>query len=100
MLTQDEFIGVMEKLVLTPEEACGLIVGENCGTPYDPYTSMWNITLPNVKKPPVQPHVPPKVIIYNKIIYLCPDIKMLWIIILTQDTIIRAYMMKAESASV
>jgi hypothetical protein len=31
---------------------------------------------------------------------LCPDIKMLWIIILTQDTIIRAYMMKAECASV
>ena len=57
---KDEFIGVMEKLVLTPEEACGLIVGESCGTPYDPYASMWNITLPNVKKPPVQPHVPPK----------------------------------------
>lgn len=56
---KDEFVGVIEKLVLSPEEACGLVVGETCGNPYDPEV-MWNITLPNVPKPPVKPHVLPQ----------------------------------------
>lgn len=56
---KDEFIGVMEKLILSPEEACGLIVGEECGTPYNP-EHMWNVTLPDIPKPPVRPPVPPK----------------------------------------
>lgn len=57
---QDEFVGVIEKLVLSPEEACGLVVGESCGKSYNP-EDMWNITLPNVPKPPVKPYVLPQV---------------------------------------
>lgn len=56
---KDEFVGVIEKLVLSPEEACGLVVGESCGKSYNP-EDMWNITLPNVPKPPVKPYVLPQ----------------------------------------
>ena len=48
------------KLVLSPKEACGLLLGDGCGDPYDPY-SFWNVTLPDVPKPPVVPPRPPAV---------------------------------------
>ncbi|XP_019613437.1 PREDICTED: sphingomyelin phosphodiesterase-like [Branchiostoma belcheri] len=53
-----EILTVIDKLALSPSEACGLIVSD-CGSPYDP-TSFWNITLPNTPKPPVTPPKPPK----------------------------------------
>ena len=52
--------GVITRLVLSPKEACGLILGGGCGDPYDPY-SFWNVTLPDVPKPPVVPPQPPAV---------------------------------------
>lgn len=50
--------GVITRLVLSPKEACGLVIGGGCGDPYDPY-SFWNVTLPDVPKPPVVPPQPP-----------------------------------------
>lgn len=52
--------GVITRLVLSPKEACGLILGGNCGDPYDPF-SIWNVTLPDIPKPPVIPPKPPAV---------------------------------------
>ncbi|XP_035688597.1 sphingomyelin phosphodiesterase-like [Branchiostoma floridae] len=57
-LFKHEILTVIDKLALSPKEACGLIV-HDCGSPYDP-TSFWNITLPNTPKPPVTPPKPPK----------------------------------------
>ncbi|KAL3856819.1 hypothetical protein ACJMK2_011534 [Sinanodonta woodiana] len=56
---KDELFGVAERLVLTPNEVCGILIGDTCGTPYNPAT-MWNVTLPIVPKPPVNPPIPPK----------------------------------------
>lgn len=53
-----ELFGVVTKLALSPKEACGLLIGDGCGDPYDPF-SMWNVTLPDVPKPPVIPPKPP-----------------------------------------
>ncbi|KAM4697277.1 sphingomyelin phosphodiesterase [Discoglossus pictus] len=44
--------------VLSPGEACGLLVGTDCG--HWDIGSDWNITLPSVPKPPVTPPVPPQ----------------------------------------
>ena len=57
---QDELFGVATRSVLSPKEACGLLIGDGCGDPYDPF-SMWNITLPDVPKPPIKPPKPPAV---------------------------------------
>nr|XP_034338737.1 sphingomyelin phosphodiesterase [Crassostrea gigas] len=56
---KDEFIGVALRLVLSPEEVCGILLGNNCGTPYDP-NDLWNVTLPSTPKPPLTPRVLPK----------------------------------------
>lgn len=51
---------VLDDLALSPEEVCGVLVGKDCGIPYNPLNS-WNISLPNTPKPPVVPHTLPKV---------------------------------------
>ncbi|XP_070533264.1 sphingomyelin phosphodiesterase-like [Ptychodera flava] len=56
---KDEFFYVVDNLVLSPEEACGILFGSSCGHSYDP-RFFWNLTLPNVPKPPVVPPKPPK----------------------------------------
>nr|XP_022336528.1 sphingomyelin phosphodiesterase-like [Crassostrea virginica] len=56
---KDEFIGVTLRLVLSPSEVCGILLGDNCGTPYDP-NDLWNVTLPSEPKPPVTPWRLPK----------------------------------------
>ncbi|KAJ8312503.1 hypothetical protein KUTeg_009876 [Tegillarca granosa] len=56
---KDELFGVAQGLVLSPEEACGTLIGGNCGTPYDP-SYMWNVTIPPGPKPDVTPHTLPK----------------------------------------
>lgn len=52
-LFRDDFILALRKSVLRPSEACAILVGPSCGKK-DVY-SPWNITLPNVPKPPVVP---------------------------------------------
>lgn len=56
---KDELFGVAERLSLSPAQACGILIGTNCGTPSDPNV-MWNVTLPDTPKPPVTPPTPPK----------------------------------------
>ncbi|CAL4147603.1 unnamed protein product, partial [Meganyctiphanes norvegica] len=56
----DEIMYIIRKLVISPAELCGLLLGPECGTPYNPYED-WQITLPDVPKPPVTPPVQPDV---------------------------------------
>ncbi|XP_062576027.1 sphingomyelin phosphodiesterase-like [Saccostrea cucullata] len=56
---KDEFIGVALRLVLTPAEVCGILLGKICGTPYDP-NDLWNVSLPDTPKPAPKPRVLPK----------------------------------------
>ena len=54
-----EVLTVLDHLALSPEQVCGVIVGDSCASPYNPF-SMWNITLPHIPKPPVVPPIPPQ----------------------------------------
>ncbi|XP_059171988.1 sphingomyelin phosphodiesterase-like [Physella acuta] len=56
---QDVAFYVIGNMSLTTDQACGIVIGDSCGTPYFP-GEMWNITLPNTPKPPPQPPLPPK----------------------------------------
>ncbi|TNN79008.1 Sphingomyelin phosphodiesterase [Liparis tanakae] len=57
-LFRDDFLRALERSLLWPTEACGVLVGPSCGK-FDMYAP-WNITLPKVPKPPVTPPVLPK----------------------------------------
>ncbi|XP_029957654.1 sphingomyelin phosphodiesterase [Salarias fasciatus] len=57
-LFRADVIRALEQSVLSPSEACAVLVGSSCGK-FDLYTP-WNVTLPNVPKPPVKPPSPPK----------------------------------------
>ena len=57
---KNEVLTVFDEVGLEPKEICGLILGPSCGIVRDLYPD-WNITLPNVTKPPVQPIPLPKV---------------------------------------
>lgn len=57
-LFRDDVIMALRRSLLSPSEACALIVGPTCGK-FDIY-SLWNITLPNTPKPPVTPPILPK----------------------------------------
>jgi hypothetical protein len=55
---QDELFGVLLGLAYSPKEVCSYVLGTDCGEPYNP-NAMWNVTFPNVPKPPVvQPSLP------------------------------------------
>ncbi|XP_033105480.1 sphingomyelin phosphodiesterase-like [Anneissia japonica] len=54
-----EIFGVAVGAVITPDEVCSRLLGNSCGNPYDP-GSVWNVTFPDVPKPPVIPPKPPK----------------------------------------
>ncbi|XP_068122580.1 sphingomyelin phosphodiesterase [Hyperolius riggenbachi] len=56
-LFKKDMITAWVRSVLRPSEACGLIVGTDCG--HWDIGSDWNITLPPVPKPPLHPPVPP-----------------------------------------
>ena len=46
-------------VALGPEEVCGILVGGDCGHPYDPWTVNWTVTFPDVPKPsPNPPDIP------------------------------------------
>ena len=57
---RNEVLSVFDEVGLDPNEICGLILGPSCGKVRDLYPD-WNISLPNIPKPPVQPVPPPKV---------------------------------------
>ncbi|GFO01813.1 sphingomyelin phosphodiesterase [Plakobranchus ocellatus] len=54
-----EILTVLDTLVLSPDEVCGIVVGPNCGDPYNPLDN-WNVTFPNVPQPAPVPPIPPK----------------------------------------
>ncbi|XP_006885532.1 PREDICTED: sphingomyelin phosphodiesterase [Elephantulus edwardii] len=56
-LFESDMVEVWTRSVLSPSEACGLLVGSNCGH-WDVFSS-WNISLPPVPKPPPRPPSPP-----------------------------------------
>lgn len=57
-LFRQDFIRALQESYLWPSEACGILLGSDCGH-FDIYAP-WNITLPPVPKPPVIPPSPPK----------------------------------------
>ncbi|XP_076061027.1 sphingomyelin phosphodiesterase-like isoform X3 [Oratosquilla oratoria] len=58
-LMADEVVYVVQKLILTPDEICGFVIGDVCGIPYNPYHE-WRVAFPPVAKPPVRPPKPPQ----------------------------------------
>lgn len=56
-LFEDDMVEVWTRSVLSPSEACGLLLGSSCGH-WDIF-STWNISLPSVPKPPPKPPSPP-----------------------------------------
>lgn len=56
-LFQDDIVDVWTRSVLSPSEACGLLLGSTCGE-WDIFSS-WNISLPKVPKPAPKPPNPP-----------------------------------------
>ncbi|XP_060565610.1 sphingomyelin phosphodiesterase-like [Ruditapes philippinarum] len=56
---KNELFGVVLRLSYSPKEVCSYILGTNCGDPFNPFT-MWNVTFPDVPKPPVVPPSLPK----------------------------------------
>lgn len=55
---------VFDKIALSPDEVCGLLVGNSCATTHNPEAN-WNVTFPNVPKPPVKKLTQPKVSIFE-----------------------------------
>lgn len=56
-LFEGDMVEVWRRSVLSPSEACGLLLGPSCGH-WDIF-STWNISLPSVPKPPPKPPSPP-----------------------------------------
>ncbi|XP_065888775.1 sphingomyelin phosphodiesterase-like isoform X2 [Dysidea avara] len=57
---KDEVLYVFTSIALGPKEICGVIVGDGCGHPYDPWKQNWTVSFPDKPKPPVEPLPPPK----------------------------------------
>jgi len=53
----EEIIYVMARLILTADEICGFVIGDVCGTPYNPYHE-WEVPLPPIPKPALTSAVP------------------------------------------
>uniref|UniRef100_H0WLG5 Sphingomyelin phosphodiesterase n=2 Tax=Otolemur garnettii TaxID=30611 RepID=H0WLG5_OTOGA len=56
-LFEDDMVEVWTRSVLSPSEACGLLLGSTCG--HWDILSSWNISLPATPKPPPKPPSPP-----------------------------------------
>ena len=61
LFLQTEVLTVVDKVALKPSEACGILLGDGCGTPYDPYNQNWTVPLPIIPKPPINPIPAPAV---------------------------------------
>ena len=46
----DEVVYVLANLILTADEICGFVIGDVCGTHYNPYHE-WEVPLPPIPKP-------------------------------------------------
>ena len=51
---------MVDRVALSPDEACGILLGDKCSQEYDPWKQQWNILIPG-GKPPVKPIPFPKV---------------------------------------
>ncbi|UYV61789.1 SMPD1 [Cordylochernes scorpioides] len=58
-LFKSEIVQVLSRVVLTPDEICGLVLGPVCGEVRNPFEG-WNVTMSPFPKPPVTPPTPPK----------------------------------------
>ncbi|XP_060565615.1 sphingomyelin phosphodiesterase-like [Ruditapes philippinarum] len=56
---KEEIFTVVLRLSYSPREVCSHVLGTDCGEPYNP-NAMWNVTFPDVPKPPVIPPSLPK----------------------------------------
>jgi sphingomyelin phosphodiesterase len=56
-LFKDEILTVFDKVGLSSDEACNIVVGASCGKGYDPWHQKWDISIPG-DKPPVVHHAP------------------------------------------
>ena len=62
----EEVVFVLSRLILTADEICGFVIGDVCGSPYNPYHD-WEVALPPIPKPSLisnqipgtGPNVPP-----------------------------------------
>ena len=50
---------VFDRVGLSSDEACNIVIGDSCGSSFDPWHQKWNVSIPG-DKPPVQ-HNPPTV---------------------------------------
>ena len=51
---------MFDKVGLSSDEACYIVIGDSCAKGYDPWGQKWNISIPG-DKPPVT-HQAPKVV--------------------------------------
>ena len=51
---KDEVLTVVATVGLNAEEACGIILGPTCATPYDPFNQTWSVKMSDTPKPPVK----------------------------------------------
>ncbi len=58
---QTEVLTVVDKVALKPSEACSILLGNGCGSSYDPFNQNWTVPLPNTPKPPPKAIQPPAV---------------------------------------
>ena len=56
-LSQDEVLTVFERVGLSSEEACNIVIGDSCGKGYNPWDQKWSVDIP-ADKPPVTHHSP------------------------------------------
>ena len=52
---------VSGQLLLKPDQFCGFILPNTCGSAYDPMHDPWNVTFPNISKPEISPAIMPPV---------------------------------------
>nr|API81380.1 venom toxin [Hemiscorpius lepturus] len=56
---RDEVVQVFSRIALSPKEVCGILLGDSCSKPYDPFFN-WSVPLPSVPKPPSKQISAPK----------------------------------------
>lgn len=56
-LFKDEVLYVFDKVGLSSDEACSIVVGDSCSKGYNPWGQIWHVNIPG-NKPPVKPIVP------------------------------------------
>ena len=57
MIIQDEIIDILTHTALSNTEICGSILGDGCGSTYDPFNQTWSIPIPG-NQPPIKAKTP------------------------------------------